>query len=119
MKAFHALLLLMLIYIVKTDVDGFKEKLCSDYAPNQKPAFSLDFCRSTNYGDDGIVKCCFLKLERNNQRLYHCQPINATVWSDIEILEKSLESQGYDVVKIDCGSSYLYASLLVLLALIF
>ena len=71
MKAIHALLLLMFIYMANADVEGFAEKTCEAYMPNLKPAFSLDFCRSTNIGD--YVRCCFVKLEdKNGERLYHC-----------------------------------------------
>ena len=118
MKAIHALLLLMFIYMAKADVEGFTPKKCSDYKPGLASAFSLDFCRSIEL-DDG-VRCCFVKLETKNEekRLYHCYPISATEWADIEILEDKLD-QTYDVVSIECGSSYLYASLLIFIALLF
>ena len=117
MKAIHALLLLMFIYIAKADVPDFNEQRCEDYTySTRKPAFSLDFCRSTNLGN--AVRCCFVKLEINDQRLYHCQPINATVWADIDLLEDELEGKGYEVESIECSSSYLYVSLLLLFALL-
>ena len=117
MKAIHALLLLMFIYMTKADVDGFSKNDCTDYTLEKKPAFSLDFCRSTNY--DGYARCCFVKLEdKNENRLYHCQPIDNQQWADIELLETKLEKEGYEVVDIECSSSYLYASLLLLFALL-
>ena len=120
MKAIHALLLLMFIYIANADIEGFKEKYCSDFMPGtNNPAFSLDFCRSTNIGD--ATRCCFVKLEdksENEKRLYHCYPINNEQWADIEKLETTLE-RNYTVVSIECGASYLYASLLILIALLF
>ena len=119
MKAIHALLLLMFIYMANADVEGFDElKTCEAYKPGQKPAFSLDFCRSTYIGD--AVRCCFVKLEdKNEKRLYHCYPINKQEWADIDILKDSLEKDGKEVVSIECGASYLYASLLILIALLF
>ena len=116
MKAIHALLLLMFIYMTKADVEGFSHNKWSSYEPGKDPAFSLDFCRSTNY--DGSARCCFVKLEKSEKRLYHCYPITSQQWADIEILETELEKQGYEVVDIECSSSYLYASLLLLFALL-
>ena len=118
MKAIHALLLLMFIYMANADVEGFAEKACEEYMPGKKPAFSLDFCRSTNIGD--AVRCCFVKLEdKNEKRLYHCYPITNQQWADIDILKNLLEKTYKKVVLIECGASYLYASLLILIALLF
>ena len=119
MKAIHALLLLMFIYMANAELEEFAEKKCEAYKPGQKQAFSLDFCRSTNIGD--AVRCCFVKLESkdNNKRLYHCYPINNQQWADIDILKNSLEKNYTKVVSIECGASYLYASLLILIALLF
>ena len=119
MKAIHALLLLMFIYMANADVEGFAEKTCEAYMPKKKPAFSLDFCRSTKIDGD-TVRCCFVKLEDNNdKRLYHCYPITPQQWADIDILKESLENEYKEVVSIECGASYLYASLLILIALLF
>ena len=118
MKAIHALLLLMVIYMANADVEGFDEKTCETYMPGRMPAFSLDFCRSTNIGD--AVRCCFVKLEdKNEKRLYHCYPITNQQWADIDILKNLLEKTYKKVVLIECGASYLYASLLILIALLF
>ena len=118
MKAIHALLLLMFIYMANADVDGFAEKTCEAYMPGGVQAFSLDFCRSTNIGD--AVRCCFVKLEdQNEKRLYHCLPITNQEWADIDIVKNSLEKEYKKVVLIECGASYLYASLLILIALLF
>ena len=60
-----------------------------------------------------------MKLEdKNENRLYHCYPINNEQWADIDKLESTLE-ENYKVVSIECGASYLYASLLILNALLF
>ena len=118
MKAIHALLLLMFIYMTKADVEGFSQNSCSSFRPGKNPAFSLDFCRSTNYDSSSSARCCFVKLEKSEKRLYHCYPITKEQWADIEILETELEKEGYEVVDIECSSSYLYASLLLLFALL-
>ena len=117
MKAINALLLASFIIMAKTTVDGFGTYNCSDYEPGKKSAFSLDFCRTTNYGTN-VAKCCFVKLEYGDKRLYHCYPIDAEQWADIEKAESALEGN-YTVESIDCGSSYLYISLLLLLSLLF
>ena len=49
---------------------------------------------------------------------YHCYPINKEQWADIDKLESILE-ENYKFVSIECGASYLYASLLILNALLF
>ena len=124
MKAINALLLASFIIMAKTTVDGFDTKLCTDYMPTgfngtgNNTAFSLDFCRSTYYNKDEYSKCCFVKLENGDKRLYHCFPINAEQWADIEKAEDVLEGR-YTLKSIDCGSSYLYISLLLLLSLLF
>ena len=60
-----------------------------------------------------------MKLEdKNENRLYHCYPINNEQWADIDKLESTLE-ENYKVVSIECVASYLYASLLILIALLF
>ena len=95
-----------------------QKKVCDDYRPGKLRAFSLDFCRSTNIGD--AVRCCFVKLEdKNEKRLYHCYPITNQQWADIDILKNLLEKTYKKVVLIECGASYLYASLLILIALLF
>ena len=111
--------------MAKTDVEGFETKSCLDYTPqnlgftgDHNQAFSLDFCRSTNYDPDDYAKCCFVKLELNDHRLYHCYPITLAEWADIEIAEDKIEKI-YDLESIDCSSSYLFMSLLLLLSLLF
>ena len=107
----------MFIYMANAELDEFAEKKCEAYMPGKEPAFSLDFCRSTYIG--GAVRCCFVKLENKNEnRLYHFYPINKEQWADIDKLESTLE-ENYKVVSIECGASYLYASLLILIALLF
>ena len=81
-----------------------QKKVCDDYRPGKLRAFSLDFCRSTNFDDS--AKCCFVKFEdKNENRLYHCYPINKEQWADIDKLESTLE-ENYKVVSIECGASY-------------
>ena len=60
MKAIHALILLMLIYMAKADVEWFREKKCEDFMPDKEPAFGLDFYRST----ENYYRLCFVKLKK-------------------------------------------------------
>ena len=124
MKALNALLFVSFIIMAKTQVEGFETKSCLDYMPtgfngtNNNTAFSLDFCRTTYFDPKIYSKCCFVQLEYGDKRLYHCYALKPDEWADIEKAETALESE-YDLKSIDCDSSYLYISLLLLLSLIF
>ena len=59
-----------------------------------------------------------MKLENKNEnRLYHCYLINKEQWADIDKLD--ILEENYKFVSFECGASYLYASLLILNALLF
>ena len=118
MKAIHAFLLLIFIHMNICNTVGFTEKSCSEYQPGGKPAYSYDFCRSTNW-EDSYARCCFVKLELNKQRLYHCYGLSNAEWYDIDVAKTNLEKLNYEVNLIECSSSYLYSSLLLLLILLF
>ena len=131
MKAINAFLLIALIYVI-----GSADFNCLDYVPNFKgsyvadrskddnPAFSLDFCQSTYFDSDDYYSCCFLKwTDTNDTQRYNCFPVNHTEMADIDIIVDyldSLENAGIDEVdSLDCSSSYLYGSLLLIFALLF
>ena len=125
MKAINALLFVSFIIMAKTQVEGFEtKKLCTDYMPtgfngtHNYTAFSLDFCRTTYFDSNKYSKCCFVQLEYGEKRLYHCYALKPDEWADIEKAETALETR-YDLKSIDCDSSYLYISLLLLLSLLF
>ena len=118
MKAIHAFLLLIFIHMNICNTVGFTEKSCSEYQPGGKPAYSYDFCRSTNW-EDSYARCCFVKLELNERRLYHCYGLSDAEWYDIDNAKTKLENLNYEVNLIECSSSYLYSSLLLLLILLF
>ena len=119
MKAIHAFLLLIFIHMNICTTVGFTEKSCSEYQPGGKPAYSYDFCRSTNW-EGSYARCCFVKLELNERRLYHCYGLSDNEWYDIDNAKSYLEQQlNYKVNLIECSSSYLYSSLLLLLILLF
>ena len=117
MKAIHAFLLLIFIHMNICTTVGFTEKSCLEYQPGEKQAYSYDFCRSTNWGS--YTRCCFVKLELNKQRLYHCYGLSNAEWYDIDVAKTNLENLKYEVNLIECSSSYLYSSLLLLLILLF
>ena len=130
MKAINAFLLIALIYVI-----GSADFNCEDYAPqftglekrgssNYKPAFSLDFCQSTAFDSDTYYSCCFLKwTDTNDTQRYNCFPVNHTEMADIDIIVDyldGLENAGIDEVdSLDCSSSYLYGSLLLIFTLLF
>ena len=117
MKAIHAFLLFIFIHMNICTTVGFTEKSCSEYLPDGKQAYSYDFCRSTNWGS--YTRCCFVKLELNERRLYHCYGLSDAEWYDIDKVKTKLENSNYKVNLIECSSSYLYSSLLLLLILLF
>ena len=121
MKVVYALLVTMLIFVNSESVPGYNTMKCEDYEPGLKNAFSLDFCKSTLY-DSTEEKCCFLKYELDDKRHYHCYAVKLTVFNDINKVIENIEGEvikGSDVKSLDCSSSYLFSSLLVLLALFF
>ena len=129
MKTFNAVLLLALIYAVNSDLSGFDPQTCIKHTPSalssfvsgggNLPAFSLDFCRSTNY--EGYERCCFLKYEdTDKRRQYYCLPLSTSqFWNIDDTIDKLEGILNVDVDSLDCSSSYLYASLLLIFALLF
>ena len=124
MKAITAFLLIALIYVCNS------QAACADYAPywsdrkgdRSDNAYSLDFCRSTAFESKDYYTCCFLKWrDQNDTHRYNCYPVNHTEMADIDYATEYIErfSQVKDLKSLDCGSSYLYGSLLLILALLF
>ena len=125
MKTINALLLLALIFAVNSALDGFVTQSCHEHAPSalistgkDQPAYSLDFCRSTAYDD---YRCCFLKYEdSNDRRYYYCMPLTSNQFWNIDDTIESFENKlNVDIDSLDCSSSYLYVSLLLIFALLF
>ncbi len=118
MKAIHALIAFMLICLSAQSGFNFTSKACEDYGPTTtKAAFSLDFCRATYYETRDHAKCCFLKWEdKQGRRKFNCALVSAYDMADIDKkideLEKSLNGT---IKSLDCKSSYLYESLLLVL----
>ena len=131
MKAINVFLLIVLIYVNSVDA----QISCEEYAPqfnglekrgssSYKSAFSLDFCQSTAFSSKDYYSCCFLKwTDTNDTQRYNCFPVNHTEMADIDIIVDyldGLENAGIDEVdSLDCSSSYLYGSLLLIFALLF
>ena len=131
MKAINVFLLIALIYAI-----GSADFNCLNYVPkftgsyvagrsdDDNPAFSLDFCQSTYFDSEKYYSCCFLKwTDTNDTQRYNCFPVNHTEMADIDIIVDyldGLENAGIDEVdSLDCSSSYLYGSLLLIFALLF
>ena len=125
MKAITVFSLIALISIIISQ----DTKYCIDYVPSNlgiadaggNPAYSLDFCRSTAFSDP-YYTCCFLKWEDSGERhRYNCYPVNHTEMADIDIVTDRLKNNKLisDFKSLDCSSSYLYGSLLLILALLF
>ena len=119
MKMISCFLIILLVCSIQSALDGFSQKNCDAYEMNKESAFSIDFCRSTYY--DYNKRCCFLQYEDPNEVThYHCILLSETQWAEIDdyidILETDPDIE--DVEILDCHSSYLYASLLLIFALI-
>ena len=123
MKAITVFSLIALISIIIS-----QDYKCLQYVPefytgsdkeSSLPAYSLDFCRST-YFTDPYYTCCFIKWKNSSEaHQYNCYPVNHTEMADIDIVTDRIENLGIDLDSLDCGSSYLYGSLLLILALLF
>ena len=123
MKAITVFSLIALISLIIS-----QDYKCLQYVPefytgsdkeSSLPAYSLDFCRST-YFTDPYYTCCFIKWKNSSEaHQYNCYPVNHTEMADIDIVTDRIENLGIDLDSLDCGSSYLYGSLLLILALLF
>ena len=118
MKAIHALIAFLLICLSAQYNFNFTSKVCEDYGPTTTmAAFSLDFCRATYYDTNNHARCCFLRWEDSQERRkYNCVLVSAYDMADIDKkideLEKSLNGT---VKSLDCKSSYIYGSILLVL----
>ena len=133
MKTISAFLLIVLIYAINSNLDNFERQDCLNHAPNffsartgTNQAYSLDFCRST-YFTSTYAQCCFIKWKDNNERRrYNCYPVLPAELLDIDIATEKIEKDINDIIgpngeldSLDCSSSYLYGSLLIIAALLF
>ena len=124
MKAITVFSLIVLISIIISQ----DTKNCLAYVPKFYPgtdgegneqAYSVDFCRST-YFTSPYYTCCFIKWKNSSEaHQYNCYPVNDTEMADIDIVTDRIENLGIDLDSLDCGSSYLYGALLLILALLF
>ena len=121
MKMISGFLIILLVCAIQCQMSEFSQKNCSTYGINGESAFSVDFCRSTYYSSD--KKCCFIQYEDSSEVThYHCLELSETQWADIDDYIDGLEDDTTnaidDIEILDCHSSYLYASLLLIFALI-
>ena len=126
MKSIIAFLLITLIYI-----SGSQDlpPVCQDYAPeffykstndDGKNAYSRDFCRSLYLNTDLYYTCCFIKWkDAKDIHRYNCYPVTPIQMANIDSLVDSIKGNVSKLYSLDCSSSYLYGSLLLILALLF
>ena len=122
MKLITILLVFLISYVTNAGIEGFDTNVCSDYE-SKYPAFSLDFCRTTLY-DEVNERCCFLQYEDNGGiTRYHCKRVSMKNFWEIDDYIDALEANNTntiaDIEILDCHSSYLFASLIFIFALIF
>ena len=123
MKAITVISLIALIFITYSD----DKKNCLTYAPSffgsdagDQPAYSLDFCRSTAFKSSTYYTCCFLKWKNSSDaHKYNCYPVTHIEMMDIDPVVDRIEGNVSKLYSLDCSSSYLYGSLLLILALLF
>ena len=123
MKYIKLLLFAVIISVIKSDLDGyFTLQTCGNFngqtasidgAKNQ--AFSKDFCRAL-YTTSG--KCCYCKYKKGDQTFYNCVELTLAEYYDIDkTIHKLEDERDIDIKSLECdSSSYLYGSLLFLLA---
>ena len=126
MKSIIAFLLITLIYI-----SGSQDlpPVCQDYAPeffykstndDGKNAYSRDFCRSLYLNTELYYTCCFIKWkDAKDIHRYNCYPVTPTQMANIDPVVDSIKGNVSKLYSLDCSSSYLYGSLLLILALLF
>ena len=127
MKAIIAFLLIALIYVSNSQD---LPKACVDYTPSffdtsyndddKNNAYSLDFCRSLYLNTELYYTCCFIKWkDAKDIHRYNCYPVTPTQMANIDPLVDSIKGNVSKLYSLDCSSSYLYGSLLLILALLF
>ena len=126
MKTMFALTFVTLVCMINSSMDDFSVANCVDYAYEgyggsygNKPAFSLDFCRSTKLTGT-LVKCCYIRYEdKSGHRKYNCFPAESSDLVEIgDTIDALEDTYGYDIKSLDCNSRYLYAPL-ILVAILF
>ena len=123
MKATALLLFFATIAVISSSLPGFSDKVCSEYfdkTDEEHQGFSKDFCRSLGITGDGS-KCCYVKYKTDSGYFYNCVQVTMEDFYNIKSYRDSLQTlRGWDIKSIECdSSSYLYASLLLLLVFLF
>ena len=123
MKYIKLLLFAVIISVIKSDLeDYFTQQRCDKFNGQtasidgaNTQAFSKDFCRAL-YTTSG--KCCYCKYKKGDQTFYNCVELTLAEYYDIDTKIKKLEDErDIDIKSLECdSSSYLYGSLLFLLA---
>ena len=124
MKMLYLLVLFSSICIIKSTLRGFtSNKECTDFqgTDESKQAFSKDFCR-TLILQDSSNKCCYIKYEVGEKTYFNCAELSIQEFYDIKTAKDTFGSkfEASKVKSLECdSSSYLYASLLLILIFLF
>ena len=120
MKVITLLLFFASISIINSGLEGFTQKTCKAYdnkTEENLQAFSKDFCRTLGV-EDPEHKCCYVKYERDSRTYYNCYEVTQAQFYNIKSLRDDLKSsRGLKTIECD-SSSYLYGSLILILALL-
>ena len=118
MKYIKLLLFLAAVSLIESSLPGFSTKICTDYQYKQTEehqAYNKNFCRALKV-TDSYDKCCYMKYEMDGKDYYNCAPLTLNDYYDIKTKISSLKSaHGIDIKKLYCNSSYVYASLFLIL----
>ena len=122
MKYIKLLLFLAAVSLIESPLPGFSEKKCSDYSGDEEiqQAYSKDFCRALKL-DSPYDKCCYMKYKNSaGHYFYNCVELSPSEFNHIDDTIGDREKGGIDIKSLECdSSSYLYGSLLLLLAFLF
>ena len=121
MKVSSIFLLISLFALMKSSLDGFTTKYCSDYSgtTSDKQAYSRGFCRSLAI-EENYAQCCYVKYKIGDNTYYNCAQLTLAEYYDIDVAKDNLKAKGWDVKSLECtSSSYLYGSFLLLLFILF
>ena len=122
MKASSIFLLISLFALMKSNLEGFSTKYCSQYSGPEadQQAYSRGFCRSLALDEDNAAQCCYVKYKIGENTYYNCAQLTLEEYYDIDKAKSNLEGKGWDIKSIECtSSSYLYGSFLLLLFILF
>ena len=123
MKYIKLLLFLAAVSLIESSLPGFSSKSCTDYQYKQTEehqGYNKNFCRALKV-TDSYDKCCYMKYKISDAYYYNCVELTPSQFNHIDdTIDDIGKTKGYDIKSLECdSSSYLYGSLLLLLAFLF